>query len=151
MFGALTYMHARLLSVRNLVALFASTDMCCPMWTQDFLLRAVAVGTRVGLLVPGKAIGNEKVRAQTLSAVQPFAESAKLADGEKAPATTWESAAKSEWIKDEARGIACSIRHSKRVSHVAWHRKGDYFATCMSKAVTNAVLIHRMVSSTCAR
>ena len=112
---------------------------------------AVAVGTRVGLLIPGKAIGNDKVRAQTLAAVQPFAESAKLADGEKAPATTWESAAKSEWVKDEARGIACSIRHSKRVSHVAWHRKGDYFATCMSKAVTNAVLIHRMVSSACAK
>jgi hypothetical protein len=92
------------------------------VWPQDFLLLAVAVGTRVGLLIPGKGVGNEQVRARTLAAVQPFAESAKVPDGEKAPAATWESAAKSEWNKEEARGIACSVRHSKRVSHVAWHR-----------------------------
>eukprot|EP01046_Picozoa_sp_COSAG06_P041275 COSAG06_NODE_5103_length_3716_cov_14.054741_1_plen_324_part_00 len=111
----------------------------------EFLLLAFAVGTRVGLLIPGKGVGNEQVRKRTLAVVQPFAEVAKVADGEKGPAATWESAAKSEWSKEEERGIACSVRHSKRVSHIAWHRKGDYFATCMSKAVANAVLIHRLV------
>ena len=125
----------------------ACSDSHGAMLTQEFLLLAVAVGTRVGLLVPGKGIGNETVRTRTIAAVQPFAESAKVPDGEKAPAATWESAAKSEWSKEQTRGIACSVRHSKRVTHVAWHRKGDYFATCMSKAVTNAVLIHRVVSS----
>ena len=125
----------------------ACSDSHGAMLTQEFLLLAVAVGTRVGLLVPGKGIGNETVRTRTIAAVQPFAESAKVPDGEKAPAATWESAAKSEWSKEQTRGIACSVRHSKRVTHVAWHRKGDYFATCMSKAGTNAVLIHRVVSS----
>jgi ribosome biogenesis protein ERB1 len=111
----------------------------------EFLLLAFAVGTRVGLLIPGKGVGNEQVRKRTLAVVQPFAEVAKVADGEKGPAATWESAAKSEWSKEEERGVVCSVRHSKRVSHIAWHRKGDYFATCMSKAVANAVLIHRLV------
>ena len=110
----------------------------------EFLVLAFAVGTRVGLLVPGKGMGSEAVHGRSVAAVQPHAESVKTAEGEKAPAASWEPAARAEWDKEKESGVGASIRHGKRVSHLAWHRKGDYFASCMSKAVASAVLIHRM-------
>jgi ribosome biogenesis protein ERB1 len=119
----------------------------CVAWSPnpEVLLLAVAVGSRIALVLPGKGLGSPAVQEASLAVAQPKAEMAPPpVEGTKGPQATWEPAKSDEWQHEAGRGIAASVRHRARVTSIAWHPKGSYLAAAMSSAVQNAVLIHRV-------
>ncbi|KAJ3379322.1 Ribosome biogenesis protein 1 [Entophlyctis sp. JEL0112] len=61
---------------------------------------------------------------------------------------SYESASKLEWTKaskeDYAKGFRVVLTFQKNVTSLAWHRKGDYFATVSPEAGGSAVAIHQI-------
>lgn len=54
-----------------------------------------------------------------------------------------------EWkvpVEEErlAAGVVFTLQHSKPINQVAWHFKGNYFATVMQTGVSDGVLIHSL-------
>lgn len=47
------------------------------------------------------------------------------------------------WVRDDLSG-GIRLKHSKVVTSVEWHRKGDYFTTVMPKGDTKSVLLHQL-------
>eukprot|EP00891_Asterochloris_glomerata_P004761 jgi/Astpho2/4761/fgenesh1_pm.00067_%23_71_t len=99
----------------------------CP--SSGVQLLAVAVGSSVVLLSPG--LGNEEVRAATAEALQlPTAAAAG-------------TAAVAAW-RQRPNGEGLEVVHQHPVTHVAWHSRGDYFASVAPTGNTQAVQVHQL-------
>ncbi|BFG38031.1 hypothetical protein CerSpe_243050 [Prunus speciosa] len=93
---------------------------------------AVSAGQDVLLLNTGR--GNEEVQKSTkelLSVEMPM------------PDDSGKTASSVSWLQDEElEGIR--LRHSKTVTSVEWHRKGDYLSTVMPAGESRAIFIHKL-------
>ncbi|CAN8318600.1 unnamed protein product [Cochlearia groenlandica] len=59
------------------------------------------------------------------------------------PHSSGKFAAIARWIPDEICG-GIKIRHFQNISHIDWHRKGDYLSTVMASGATRGVVVHQI-------
>ncbi|CAN0878292.1 Ribosome biogenesis protein BOP1 homolog [Linum grandiflorum] len=100
-------------------------------WNPELPILAVSTGQDVYILNTG--LRNEETQKKVEELLH--VEKADISDDSKKSITNWSQ-------DDKYGGIR--LRHSKTVSSVEWHRKGDYFSTVMPAGETKSVLIHML-------
>ncbi|XP_056008764.1 ribosome biogenesis protein bop1-A-like [Ostrea edulis] len=122
----------------------SSGNSCCVKsvsWNPnpDISLVAVAVGQCVVLMNAG--LGDKMVTNNTDNVLNSYTASEEDTTGRKMY-VDWSFIDTSEKSHDE--GFRFILQHTKEVSQVTWHGRGDYFASVMPKGDSMSVLIHQL-------
>eukprot|EP00038_Savillea_parva_P003032 m.120230 g.120230 ORF g.120230 m.120230 type:complete len:915 (-) comp11050_c0_seq5:125-2869(-) len=105
----------------------------CP--NPSFTVAAIAFGTTVWLVNPG--LGSRQCVADTDEALATAVDS----QG-RASAVEWQRASPTEFKQD---GLRFVLRMKKEVTQVAWHAKGNYFASVSPDGVADSVAVHSLL------
>ncbi|KAJ3054622.1 Ribosome biogenesis protein erb1 [Rhizophlyctis rosea] len=123
-----------------------STGRCLKTWTMEEAVQfvtwnpnktisLVAVATQARVLLIELKLGGAEVEAATDAIFEQI-----WTLGTPANGCEWSRPSAS----DQRLGIRAQITFAKTVTFVAWHRKGDYFATVSPAAASTSVLIHQL-------
>lgn len=108
----------------------------CP--NSKISLIAVASGKRVLLINP--QVGDNLIVKKTDDLLAEAPKSETVDNDRITTAVQWV-----DFTDEERRsGVRIVINHFKEIKQVAWHGRGDYFATVMPEAANRSVLIHQL-------
>ncbi|RKP09863.1 NUC169 domain-containing protein [Thamnocephalis sphaerospora] len=136
-----------------------STGRCLSVWnlgavvqhvawnpSSDLLMLSIAAGDKVYLVSPTKLWDTDR-RTVTEDLIDAgFRQAAPMSSDEtyQRPSVAFACRWDKPTPEQKAQGILAVLVHRREVKQIAWHRKGDYFATIQPEADDAAVLIHQL-------
>lgn len=129
------------------------------VWHPKLLMLSVAAGDNVYLLVPSiqQDMATENAAFEALERGWAYRAQGNVATSDynvDDESGTSEAPKKSyaEWTRPPSKlqssGVSIVIRSAKRIRHLNWHSRGDYFVTTQPDANLGAVLVHQLSKHT---